>query len=280
MPSNDLTMSPPTALSSLLSQARGTSLAGGVDLPSAQFRDFYGVLELARAAARQVSEAEAVAAAQALSQQLVQLIELQTLEARRVGGRSSADTEFHARYLKAALADELLINADWAGRAHWRHVLLEAQLFRTSSAGEKVFEEIEQILSQREPAQRPIARLYLSVLSLGFQGRYRGTATLQKIADYRRELFQFIYQRAPDLQGRDRTLSPEAYASTLTHLAARRLPRLSRWWVMALLVLLGLLAVSELLWLWQSWPVREAIETAAWPAPPAVPGAHGGGLTC
>ncbi len=273
-------MSPPTALSSLLSQTRGASLAGGVDFPSAQFRDFYGVLDLACRAVHQVSEAEAAMAAQALGQQLVQLIELQTLEARRIGGRSSADTEFHARYLKAALADELLISTDWAGRPHWRHVLIEAQLFRTSSAGEKVFEEIEQILAQREPAQRPIARLYLSVLSLGFQGRYRDTDALQKIADYRRELFQFIYQRAPDLQGRDRTLSPQAYASTLTHLASRRLPRLSRWWVMTLLVVLGLLALSELLWLWQSWPVREAIDTAALAVPPAASDPRGGGQSC
>jgi type VI secretion system protein ImpK len=149
--------------------------------------------------------------------------------------------------------------------------LLEAQLFRTSNAGEKVFDEVEQILSQREPAQRPIARLYLSALSLGFQGRYRDTPALSKIADYRRELFQFIYQRAPDLQGRDRTLSAGAYASTLSHLAARRLPRLSRGWVLILLVLLGLLAVSELLWLWQSWPVREAVDVVQ---------AESAGLSC
>ncbi len=259
------------SLSSLLAHARGASLAGGVDFPSAQFRDFYGVLVLASRAAQQVSEPEAAAAAQALSQQLAQLIELQTLEARRIGGRSGADTEVHARYLKAALADELLISADWAGRAHWRHVLLEAHLFHTSSAGDKVFEAIEQILAQREPAQRPIARLYLSALSLGFQGRYRDTPALDKIADYRRELFQFIYQRAPDLQGRDRALSASAYASTLSHLAARRLPRLSRRWVLVLLVMLGLLAVSEILWLWQSWPVREAVDVAQ---------REGGGLTC
>ena len=259
-------MTTTSPLSSLLAQARGSSLAGGIDFPSAQFRDFYGVLDLACQAVRQVGDSEAAAAAQALSNQLIQLIELQTLEARRIGGRSGADTEVHARYLKAALADEVMLTTDWAGRTHWRHVLLEANLVHTSSAGEKVFEEIEQILAQREPAQRPLARLYLSVLSLGFQGRYRETPSLDKIADYRRELFQFIYQRAPDLRGRDRTVSPSAYASTLSHLSARRLPRFSRRWVMSLLVVLGLLAVSEVLWLWQSWPVRQAIGAAIRPA--------------
>ncbi len=273
-------MTTSTALHSLLAQAQGASLAGGVDFPGAQFRDFYGVLDQACRAVAQVSEAEAVPAAEVLSQQLIQLIELQTLEARRLGGRSGADLEVHARYLKAALADELLIHTDWAGRPHWRHVLLEAQLFRTSSAGEKVFEEIEQILTQREPTQRPIARLYLNVLSLGFQGLYRGSASLGPIADFRRELFQFIYQRAPDLQGRDRTLSSHAYASTLAHLSARRLPRLSRWWVLVLLGLLGLLALSELLWLWQSWPVREALDLAGTSTLLQEAAAPTGGMTC
>lgn len=245
-----------------MAQFRSTSLTTGIDFPSAQFRDFYGVLAQALRTLPTIDPAQAATAAADLSKQLAQRIELQTLEAARVGGRLGADTELQARYLKAALADERMLAVDWAGRAHWRSVLIEAQLFQTSCAGEQVFEEIEQILTRREPTQRPVARLYLSALSLGFQGRYRGAASLEPIADYRRALFQFIYQREPQLQGRERTVSPGAYASTLSHLPARRLPRLSRPWVLALLVLLGLLAVSELLWLWQSWPVREAIDAA------------------
>ncbi len=253
-------MSITSPVPSLPADTRAASPAGGVDFPSAQFREFYGVLALARDAARQVGESEAVAAAQSLSTQLAQLIELQTLEARRIGGRSAAELESHARFLKAALADEVLLSADWAGRNHWRHVLLEAQLFRTSLAGDKVFDEIEQILSQREPSQRNLARMYLHVLSLGFQGRFRGSPQLAPIADYRRELFQFIYQRPADLQGRDRALSRGAYASTLSHVAAQRLRRMSRWWLVGALTLVGLLTVSELLWLWQSWPVRKSLE--------------------
>jgi hypothetical protein len=49
---------------------------------------------------------------------------------------------------------------------------------------------------------------------------------------------------------------------------------------MALLVVLGLLAVSELLWLWQSWSVREAIDSAAGPMTPVVSPGGEGGLTC
>ena len=82
-----------------------------------------------------------------------------------------------------------------------------------------------------------------------------------KIAEYRRELFQFVYQRPADLQGRDRTLSEQAYASTLSHLAARRLPKFNRSGLVFVLALLMLLGLSELLWLWQSWPVRAALAT-------------------
>lgn len=251
---NSLTSSPPST------DARPTSTSGGVDFPSSQFRHFYGILALASQAARQVSEGSAAAAAQTLSSQLIQLIEIQTLEARRIGGRASGDLEVHARFLKAALADEVLLSADWAGQPHWRHLLLETQLFRSSQAGDKVFDEIDRILSEREPSQRSCALLYLHTLSLGFQGRFRGSKELAKVADYRRELYQFVYQRAPDLQGRERKPSQGAYASTLSHLAAQRLGRASRWSVVGLLVLLALLAVSQLLWLWQSWPVRRALD--------------------
>lgn len=251
---------PPTLL-----PARGprSSAAAAGDLSLAQLRDFYAVLRQACQTLSQVDEAQAAAVVQGLAEQLTQVIELQTLEAHRVGGLAAAQAEMQARYLKAALADELLLTADWAGRQHWRQAMLESRLFRTRHAGEKVYADIDALLSQHDPAQRPVARLYLSVLSLGFQGRYRGSDAPDRIVAYRRELFQFVYQRAPDLQGHERTLSPEAYASTLSHLPARRLPRFSRRGVVMLIVLLGLLLVSQVLWLWQSWPVRRAIDATA-----------------
>ena len=106
-----------------------------------------------------------------------------------------------------------------------------------------------------------MASLYLSALALGFQGRYRGAEDQGRFAGYREELFQFVYQRRPDLSGRDRVLSQGAYASTLSHIAPRKMQTLSRWTVIFLLSLVGLLAVSEILWLWQTWPVRQGLQT-------------------
>src|SRR5207237_848441 len=82
--------------------------------------------------------------------------------------------------------------------------LRDANLFRASQAGDKVFQDIERILSAREPAQRNLARLYLYALALGFQGRYHGGGSLDHVLELRRELYQFIYQKPADLQGRDK----------------------------------------------------------------------------
>jgi type VI secretion system protein ImpK len=226
-----------------------------------QFRAFYDEVAKAQARAIEMRETEPEAAAQNLERHLENLIELQTLESKREGSRFELESIADARYLKAALADEMLLNTEWIGRDTWTNHLLEASLFRTSVAGDRVFERIEDVLSSREPSRRDIARLYLFALSLGFQGRYRGSNEGQRLAGLREELFQFVYQRSPTLAGRERVLSERPYGSTLSHIAPRKLPTLSRWTVGFLLGLVALLAISEMLWVWQSWPVRQVLQT-------------------
>ncbi|WP_294770471.1 DotU family type IV/VI secretion system protein [uncultured Rhodoferax sp.] len=226
----------------------------------AQFRAFFAEVSRAQTRAVEMREINPDAAAAAVSKDLEQLIELQTLESKREGSRFELQSIADARYLKAALADEVLLNTDWIGRDRWTDHLLEASLFRTSFAGDRIFEKIDELLSNREPSLRPIASLYLFALALGFQGRFRGAAASERFTGYRAELFQFVYQRQADLSGRDRVLSERAYASTLSHISPRKMPTLSRWSVIFLVGVLGLLAVSELLWLWQSWPVREVLQ--------------------
>ena len=234
----------------------------GDDQLSSQFRAFYGEVSKAQMRVLEMRGIDAESAAQSVSKHLQGLIELQTLESRRDGNRFALEGIAAARYLKAALADEILLSTDWIGRERWTEHLLEASLFRTSIAGDQVFARIEELLSSREPSLRPIAALYLSALALGFQGKYRGVLDAPKFAGYRQELFQFVYQKRADLSGRDRVLSPDAYGSTLSHIEARKMPSLSRWSVTCLMAVVGLLALSELLWLWQSWPVRQALDTS------------------
>ena len=245
--------------------------ADGNDLASAQFRTFVAALNHAVSGAVALGHADGRVCAATISRQLLQLIEVQSLEAGRLGGKAGDETVARGRFLKAALADEVLLHTDWAGRGHWNHVLLEALLFNSSHAGQQVFADIEQLLRERDPARRGVARLYLHLLALGFQGRYRDSGDLAPIAEYRRALFQFVYQRPPDLSARDAVLIEQPYASTLSHTGGRRLPKLSRGGVMLLATLLVMLGASEALWLWQSWPVRAALSAPPRPTAASLP---------
>ncbi|MFM2065550.1 MAG: hypothetical protein RLZZ584_459 [Pseudomonadota bacterium] len=234
--------------------------SGTEDQLDADFRQVYEEIELARrqAAGPLDPQAASQAAAQ-LHQHLANLIEMQELQDRRSFSRTDAALLEQARYLKVALADEILLHRPWAGREAWSGHLLETALFRTSVAGERVLDQIEDVLRDREPAQRPLARLYLFALALGFQGRWRGQPGVEGLPGLRRELYQFVYQRQPEGAEISRRLAPQAYAHTLSHLAPRRQRTLSRSLVLWLIGLVALLALSELLWLWPTWPLRQAL---------------------
>lgn len=231
------------------------------DLAMEQFRAFFDELVKAQRRVSDVPDTDPDEAAQGMSRHLLNVLEIQTLQSRRDSTRFDIENVADARYLKAVLADELLLNTQWAGRERWTSYLLESALFRTNIAGDLVFKKIEALLSDREPSRREIARLYLFALAMGFQGRFRGAGEQAdaRLRSYREELYEFIYQRRTDLGGRDRVVSESAYTNTLSHIAPRKLPTVSRWSVMALLVVAALLAISEILWLWQSWPVRQAL---------------------
>ncbi len=234
--------------------------ADGARLASSQLRAFYADLAQARAAAAQCDEAEAVALVPTLSRRLVQTIELHSLTARRAIGAPGADLEHLARFIKASLADEVLLNLAWPGREMWRDHLIERQLFGTSHAGDRIFEEIEAVLGLRDPSVRSRALLLLHALSLGFEGRYRGAAERGELARLRGELFRLAYERPPDLDGAASRLCESAYESTLTRAPVLRLRRRGRAAILAMAALFALLLLSEAIWLWRTWPVRRLLD--------------------
>jgi type VI secretion system protein ImpK len=85
----------------------------------------------------------------------------------------------------------------------------------------------------------------------------------ERFFGYKKELFQFVYQRRADVSGRDRVLTEQAYGYTLSHIEPRKMVSISRWTAGIIITFLALLAISQILWLWQSWPLREALETGA-----------------
>lgn len=243
--------------------ASRNSLKTDDDLMTGQFRAFIDEVRNAPARIVDVRETDPELAAVALNQHLQRLIELQSAQSERETSRLEVDNIADARYLKVALADEMLLTMPWPGRDRWTAHLLESAFFGTNVAGDRIFERIDALLAEREPSRRKMARLYLFALAMGFQGRFRGDPALERLTAYSTELFQFVYQRRPDLGGRDRVLDDDTYAHTLSHLAQRNLPPLSRWAMGVMVAVIGLLAVSEILWLSTTWPVREALHHAS-----------------
>ena len=180
---------------------------------------------------------------------IVALLERQSLDAGREGGDFGLEVYRRAQYAMAALADEIFINLDWVGRDAWREHLLEARLFGSHRAGEELFERIDALLREHDALYGELARVYLMVLALGFQGKYRGRSDAhEEIESYRRRLFRFVYARDPQVVHGDERIVPQAYAATLDEASISKLPYLKPWIWTLVLVFVVWVAGSHLLW--------------------------------
>jgi type VI secretion system protein ImpK len=219
------------------------------------FQQFYGeVLRLqARVAAgawvfsgetaTNITESVARESPTAVWRRLVSLIERHSLDAGTQGGDFAAEIYRRAQYAMVALADEVFLNLDWAGREGWREHLLETKFFGSHNSGEALFERVEELLRDHDTVSAELGRIYLMTLALGFQGKYRGRPDADEVlAVYRRRLFRFVYNRDPvAVYGRERVV-PQAYSSTLDGARPTELPYLRPWaWavVAALVVWIG-----------------------------------------
>lgn len=223
----------------------------------AAFREFYAELSRLRqhvqadpwpAGARPGEGDGRPDAPRTLSARLVAVLERQALEAVRTGGEVAAALHREAMYVMAALGDETFLHLDWWGRAGWSSHLLEARLFGTQVAGERLFQRIDELPRDRDAGRRDLAAVYLMALSLGFQGRYRGTAGIARVEAYRRELFAFVFRRHPSLARGERRLFPQAYENTLRDRAPVPPRGPGRWSAVLAGVAVLYLLVSTLLW--------------------------------
>ena len=208
---------------------------------------------------------------------LVTILERQSLDAGREGGDFAVEVYRRAQYAMAALADEIFINLDWIGRDTWREHLLEMKLFGTHRAGDALFERIEELLRDRDSVYNELARIYLMVLALGFQGKYRGSQEADRnIENYRRRLFRFINGRDPAVSRGEEDLVPQAYQSTADERQqTSELPYLRPWLLVTALLLTIWIGGTYAIWRnarREIQPLVEEIVTAR----PVVPTAAGG----
>lgn len=182
-------------------------------------------------------------------QRLVSLFERQEAQAWRYGGTYGAEFYKEAQYVMVALADEIFLNTEWEGHRSWVSNLLESKIFRTHVAGERFFQRLDRLLVERDPVYRDLAAVYLMALSLGFRGKYRGRDDRDRLGDYRRQLFNFVFRRKPDLDSPARQMFPEAYYHTQRGETKRKLQNPRAWLILLCAVVIAYVALTHGIWM-------------------------------
>ncbi|HVB40937.1 MAG TPA: DotU family type IV/VI secretion system protein [Terriglobales bacterium] len=199
------------------------------------------------------------------------LLDAQAQEAAELGGLFGARVYQEVQYVFAALADEIFLQTEWAGRSAWP--LLESSLFHTHSAGETVFDRIDRLLARPESVYADLAAVYFWALSLGFEGKYRGEADRSPLQQYRTRLFQILYRDRPRLLEVHRPLFPESYLHNLDDGAGRRLPNPRLWLAVLAAVLLLWIGLAQVAWV----EITGAVDQVACQINPSASGCGGGG---
>lgn len=198
-------------------------------------------------------------------------------------GPVAAQVHREARFVMAALADEIFVHEDWDGARYWLTHLLETRLFHTHSAGEVFFIKISALLSRNDPADDHLAVIYLMALALGFRGKYNGDPEGDKILLHlRNRLYEVIRSRQPRFFIDAAHLFPDAYLSTVNEGVVRYLPRPGRWLAIAGGVVVFWFFVAWGVWAVVSSPVSSKlaeIEARSKPAQVKTATATGQGKT-
>ena len=243
-------------------------MANGRELPQTaaisvftRFRAFWNDVEAARSsivdAQNPDSSAEPalVPADDAIRTRLLGILKAQDAEVSRVAHGPVPAAYREAHYLMAAVADEVFLRLPWQGAASWVWRPLELELYGTRCAGHLVFERIERVIAEADPANRELAAVYLIALALGFEGKFAGRDR-SPIREYRRQLRQLICGDRDTLEG---PLVSDCYAHTIVARRPQLLPNVRGWWwAAAVVAALGLIG-STVAWRQITEPIAAAV---------------------
>jgi len=170
------------------------------------------------------------------------------IQVMRASGKPT-DNYFEAQYVMAAFADDIFIHLDWEGKRAWTSNLIETTLFQSHVAGELVFDKLDRVLRDRDPADRSLAAIYLSALSLGFRGKYHGLNDHGKLRRYRHELFTFVFRQPADLTSDAKLAFPDSYTANLRQEKRKKLTNPRVWLAVLGFVVVIYLTASHGLWM-------------------------------
>jgi type VI secretion system protein ImpK len=234
------------------------------------FRRFWKEIEALRQIALTPAAAPSVGPeAQAIVQvpttvreRLAQVLRRQEAEVGQFARDSEIlDTYREAQYVMVAVADEVFVRLPWSGAAYWGQHLLEMERFGTRCAGQEIFVRIDRLLLGGSPAHLELAAVYLTALALGFRGKFGDRSDTGAIEQYRRQLYQYVFGKSPDLAQPMRRVLQSCYDATLPAGSGRKLRNPRVWWWASAAALVLWLLVSHVLWIGLTSPLQARIET-------------------
>ncbi|WP_437530588.1 DotU family type IV/VI secretion system protein [Sorangium sp. So ce726] len=191
-------------------------------------------------------------------QRLVDFLETQAVLLGRKLTKHELRAYDDAQYVMAAMADEVLLQAEWDGRYAWAERPLEAHIFHTYVSGERIFRKLDDVLAGHDAAPSALLLVYLAALALGFQGKYRALGLRDRPERYRQELALHLQRVDPTLGTGLTELCPQAHAHTLGGSSRSRLPSLRNGTLPLAIVALCLIAAAQIVW---SYRVADVVET-------------------
>jgi type VI secretion system protein ImpK len=179
------------------------------------------------------------------------------------------DAPVDAGYVLTAVADEVILVqcTTWSEYPAWANRPLEAVLYGTRLAGDRIFAAAEELIGLRRTDPRAATAILLALLT-GFRGRYQGRDDHGEIARLKARLYELVLRRPyrPD--------DPRPYATDLATLegpSLRTLPTLWPWLIALIALILAYFPISHLLW-WEQARGVDALADAILADEPAPPG--------
>ena len=88
--------------------------------------------------------------------------------------------------------DETFICLNWNGRQFWRLDSIEKALYTSQAGGDLIFNTIEKLIQEKNSKDAELAKIYYTLLKLGFKGKYREldfTEKYEELTEKLREIF-------------------------------------------------------------------------------------------
>ncbi|MDR0753081.1 MAG: DotU family type IV/VI secretion system protein [Holosporaceae bacterium] len=160
-------------------------------------------------------------------------------------------------YVMAAIADEVFLNIEWQGKEYWEENILEQQHFGTQVAGEKIFNQIDDLMMKKESLSVRKAEVYLRALALGFKGKYRGYEDEQLEIDlYREKLFDFIQRNDKSIFFIGNRLFQKEYTYTIPTIHRKLLPDAAIINYVCAFFVFMFTVISSVVWLFETKDMR------------------------